>query len=110
MAELALLMAACAAATYPWRGVGVFLSRRLDTQGAAITWVSCVAYAMIAGLVARVLVMPTGVLAETTLLERALGTAAALLAYFWLTRRNLLVGVGAGAAAIWLYELAARSN
>ena len=58
-----------------------------------------------AGVVSRMLVMPTGALAETTALERALGSAAALGAYYWLTRRNLLVGVAAGAAALWLLKL-----
>jgi branched-subunit amino acid transport protein len=52
------------------------------------------------------LLMPTGMLAETTLLERALGSAAAAVAYFWLTRRNLFVGVFAGAAALWLLKSA----
>jgi hypothetical protein len=52
------------------------------------------------------LLMPTGVLAETTLVERALGSAAALGAYFWLTRRNLFVGVAAGAVALWLVKIA----
>jgi branched-subunit amino acid transport protein len=66
----------------------------------------CVAYAIIAGLVSRMLLMPTGVLAEATLAERAIGSAVALTAYFWLTRRNLLVGVVAGAGALWLLKSA----
>jgi len=46
-----------------------------------------------------------GALAETTLVERALGSVAALGAYFRLTRHNLLAGVFAGAAAVWLMKL-----
>ncbi len=105
MAELWLLLAVCALATYAWRGLGVLISGRLDAQSEAFTWISCVAYAMIAGLVARMLVMPTGVLAETSLLERATGSTAALAAYFLLTRRNLFAGVAAGAIAVWLIRL-----
>lgn len=52
------------------------------------------------------LLVPTGVLAEATLAERAIGSAVALTAYFWLTRRNLLVGVVAGAGALWLLKSA----
>jgi hypothetical protein len=51
------------------------------------------------------LLLPTGPLAETTLAERALGSCAALLAYFCLTRRNLFAGIFAGALALWLMKL-----
>jgi len=110
MAELWLLLAACALATYFWRWLGVLISGRLDGESEAFAWVTCVAYAMIAGLVARILVLPTGALAEASLLERASGSAAALVAYFWLTRRNLFAGVAAGAIAIWLLKLAALQS
>lgn len=105
MIELWLLLAVCGLATYLWRGPGVLLSAGIDPRGEAFTWISCVAYAIIAGVVSRMLVLPTGALAETTALERALGSAAALGAYFWLTRRNLLLGVMAGALALWLLKL-----
>jgi hypothetical protein len=77
----------------------------IDARGEVFLWVSCVAYAIIAGVVARMFVMPTGALAETTLLERTVGAAAALAAYYWVTRRNLFVGVAAGAAALWLLRV-----
>jgi len=105
MTELWLLLALCGVATYLWRGPGVLLSAGIDPRSEAFTWISCVAYAIIAGVVSRMLVMPSGALAETTALERALGAAAALGAYFWLTKRNLLIGVAAGAAALSLLKL-----
>jgi branched-subunit amino acid transport protein len=102
-----MLLAACGVATYLWRGPGVLLSARVDPSSAAFIWVSCVAYAIIAGVVARMLLMPSGVLAEATALERATGTAAALGVYFVLTRRNLFAGVAAGAIALWALRAAA---
>lgn len=99
--DLWLLLAACGAATYLWRGPGVLLSAGIDPRSRGFTWVACVAYAIIAGVISRMLVMPTGELAEITLAERALGSAAALAAYFWLTRRNLFIGIFAGALALW---------
>ena len=105
MTELWFLLAVCGAATYLWRGPGVLISSGIDPRGEAFTWISCVAYAIIAGVVSRMLLMPTGVLAETTWLERAIGSAAALGAYFWLTQRNLLLGVAAGALALGLLKL-----
>jgi branched-subunit amino acid transport protein len=100
--ELWLLLLACGVATYLWRGPGVLIASGIDERSEVFVWISCVAYAIIAGLVSRMLVMPTGALAETTVLERALGSAAALAAYFWATRRNLFVGVATGAGALWL--------
>lgn len=103
--ELWALLLACGVATYLWRGPGVLMASGIDTRGEVFLWVSCVAYAIIAGVVARMFVMPTGALAETTLLERAVGAAAALAAYYWVTSRNLFVGVAAGAAALWLLRV-----
>lgn len=97
-----MLLAMCGLATYLWRGPGVLISAGIDPKGELSTWISSVACAIIAALVPRMLVMPTGVLAETTFVERAIGAAVALTAYFWLTARNLFVGVLAGGAALWL--------
>jgi branched-subunit amino acid transport protein len=102
--ELWLLLALCGLATYLWRGPGVLIASGIDPRSEAFAWISCVAYAILAGLVSRMLVMPTGALAETTPLERLLGCAAALYCYFWLTRRNLFAGVLAGAATVLLMK------
>lgn len=107
MADPWILLALCGVATFAFRGLGALLSGTLRADGEAFAWVGCVAYAMIAGLIARMLLMPTGVLAETTPLERAVGTGVALGAYFALTRRNLFAGVFAGALAVWLMRSAA---
>ena len=103
--DLWLLLAACGVATYLWRGPGVVLSAGIDPQSRGFTWVACVAYAIIAGVVSRMLVMPTGELAEVAPAERVIGSVVALAAYFWLTRRNLFVGTVAGALALWLIRI-----
>jgi branched-subunit amino acid transport protein len=100
--NLYLLLVLCGLATYLWRGPGVLISASIPPGGALFTWVSCVAYAVIAGVVSRMLVMPAGVLAETTMPERAICSAVALAVYFLATKKNLFVGVVAGAAALWL--------
>lgn len=81
-------------------GPGVLISSGVTPDSGAFLWISCVAYAIIAGLVSRMLVMPTGILAE-----RAVGSGAALLVYFWLTRRNLFAGIFAGALALSVIRL-----
>lgn len=104
MAE-SLLVAICGAATYLWRGLGVVVSGRLRSDSAAFTWVGCVAWAMIAGLTMRILLMPSGVLAQTSLLDRAIGSAVALCCYFVLSRRNLFLGVGSAFLTMILLSL-----
>lgn len=110
MLELFLLMLLCAAGTYVWRGLGVLLADRIDTSGEIFTWITCVAYAMVAGLIMRIIVMPTGLLGASLLAHRLLACALGLAAYY-VARRNLFVAVCAGAVALamlnYLREFAA---
>ena len=99
MLELWILVVASALGTYAWRGLGVLLSGRIKVNSELFNWVACVAYAMVAGLISRIVLMPGGMLAETALAERLIACAAALVAYY-ASRRNLFLGVGAGVAAI----------
>lgn len=99
MPELWLLMLVCAAGTYLWRGLGVLLSDRIATSSELFAWITCVAYAMVAGLIMRIIVMPTGLLATSLLGHRLLACALGLAAYY-LFRRNLFVAVGVGALAL----------
>jgi len=101
MLELALLVLACGAATYVWRGLAVPLSGRVRADSAAFTWIGCVAYAMVASLIARMLLLPGGALAATLLPERLLACAVAL-ALYHAGRRNLLLGMLAGFGVIVL--------
>lgn len=92
---MALLVLACGLATYLWRGLGVLLSGKISASGEFFTWAGCVAYAMIAGLTVRILLLPSGLLAATPLWTRLLACAVALLVYFsW--RRNLFIGIATG--------------
>ena len=102
---LLVLILACAAGTYLWRALGVAVAGRLDPDGEIFGWMGCVALAMIAGLVSRMLIDPVGVLAATNLIERLGATACGLVVYFLLTRRNLLAGVVSGCVAIVLLQL-----
>ena len=103
MAELWLLMILCAAGTYVWRGLGVLLSGRISTSSEVFTWITCVAYAMVAGLIMRTIVLPTGLLATTSLTHRLLACALGLAAYY-LSRRNLFVAVSVGAVALTIFN------
>jgi branched-subunit amino acid transport protein len=96
-------------ATYLWRGLGVLLSTRIDPQGAVFQWVTCVSYAMLAGLISRMIVMPLGILAEVPLVDRLAAMALAFLVFFgW--RRKVLPGVAVGVIALILLTLARREG
>ncbi len=93
------VMVAGAAATYVWRALGVALSGRIEPQGKLFEWVACIAYALLAGLIARMILLPAGPLAVVSLGERV-GAAALGLAVFFLTRRNLPLGILAAVASL----------
>jgi branched-subunit amino acid transport protein len=90
-----------AAATYMWRAIGVMFSGRVDPRSALFEWAGCVAYALLAGVVTRMFLLPVGPLAATTSGARIVAAVVAL-AIFFLTRRNLLAGVASGAAMLAL--------
>ncbi len=94
-----LFIAVAALCTYLWRALGVLLSGRIDVESPGMRWVAAVAYAMLAGLIARLIVLPAGVLASVPLGDRLLAVAATLAVYF-LTRRNIAIGVMAGALTL----------
>lgn len=95
------LLAAGAAATYASRGAGVALSGRIDPASPLFAWVGLVTYALLAGLVARMILLPIGPLQETSLIARLFAVAVGT-GLFFLTRRNLLVGVASGTIALVL--------
>jgi len=106
--ELALLVVGCGLATYLWRGLGMLVSGRVSMESEFFVWAGCVAYALIAGLAVRILLLPTGTLAATPLPARLVACAIALVVYF-VFRRNLFMGIAAGFVAL-VSLLAIRSG
>ncbi len=103
MTETMFLVLAGAAVTYVWRGLGVLLATRIDADGAIAQWVGCVSYALLAALISRMIILPTGDFAETSLLSR-LAAVAVGVALVLVLRRNLLWPVMAGTAVFWGME------
>lgn len=94
-----LVVLGCGAATFAWRGLGVLVVRRIDPDGAFFKWVACVSYAMVAGLIFRMLVMPESDLAGVPLPVR-LGSVAIAFAAYYLLGRRLVAGVLGGALSL----------
>lgn len=95
-------------ATYVWRAGGVVIAARIDPDGALSRWFSCVAYGMVAGLMSRILLLPSGVLAETPLIDR-LGALAAGFVLFFAFRGHMVPGM-VGAVAAFAALAAARAE
>ncbi len=75
-----------------WRVLGVLFGRRIDEDGLWMQWVRAVATALLAAVVARLLLVPSGALVALPLWLRASGVAAGL-AGFLAFRRSVLAGV-----------------
>ncbi|MCP5373394.1 MAG: AzlD domain-containing protein [Hyphomicrobiales bacterium] len=100
---LAAALAVGTAATYVWRLVGVLLAGSLSPRSRLFDWVGCVAYGLLAALIARMVLLPEGPLAATGTGLR-LACAGVALATFFAARRNVAAGVAAGSGllAVWL--------
>jgi branched-subunit amino acid transport protein len=91
----------CGAATYIWRAAAVLIGARVDPDGELFRLFSCIAYAMLAGLISRMVILPEGLLAEAPLAFRLAGIGAAVVVFFAL-KRNLAAGVFTGVAVFGL--------
>lgn len=94
-----LVVLGCGLATFVWRGLGVLVVRRIDPEGPLFKWVACVSYAMVAGLIFRMLMMPESDLAEVSPPLRLAAVGIAFAAYFIFGRR-LVAGVLAGGSSL----------
>ena len=88
-------IALAAVATYASRAAGAFLSGKIGTESAVIDWITCVTYALLAGLVVRMIWMPVGALASTPDWMR-IGAALVGLAVFIIARKSVGLGVLSG--------------
>ncbi|KAA5606702.1 AzlD domain-containing protein [Roseospira marina] len=94
-----------AVVTYAWRALGTSLSGRLRADSPIMAWSGCVAHALLAALIARMIVLPVGPLETTPMAARLAGVAVGVAVFFGLGR-NILIAVIAGAATmaggVWL--------
>jgi branched-subunit amino acid transport protein len=90
-----------AIATYFWRAFGVAVGGRIDPNGRAFEWFACVAFAVLAALILRLILFPAGGLGELPSGVR-LGAAALAAGIYFLSRKNLLLGCVTGSATVAL--------
>ena len=82
-----------------WRWLGIVLGRGLDEESEVILWVRAVATALVAAVVARIVLIPPGALADVPLGVRLAALGIGFLA-FLLIRRSAFAGVLVGEAVL----------
>lgn len=89
-----------------WRWLAVAFARRISSDSPMLDWVRAVATALLAGVVAKLIVSPPGVLAAAPLAVRVGALAVTLAIILW-RRTALVAAVLAGEAAliagVWLF-------
>ena len=88
-----------------WRAVGTIASGWIDPDGEWLVLVRCIANALVAAVIARIVFTPDGVLAEVPLWARLLAFALAIAIYAGVGYR-LFVGILSGQVLLlsaWLF-------
>ena len=88
-----IVLVLCIAGTFFWRAMGVAIANRIDISSDIFQWFNCVAYAMLAGLITRVILIPSGMLAQTPDFDRIAAISAGLVMFF-LFKRSIFAGTG----------------
>ncbi len=75
-----------------WRWLGVIAGQALRDDSDALLWVKAVATALIAGVISKLILFPSGALADTSLTLRGGATLVGMFV-FWKCNKNVLLGV-----------------
>lgn len=94
-----LLLVIAVLPTEIWRTMAVFLSRGLDESSQLIVWIRSVATALLTGVVAKLMLSPTGELALVPFWGRAGAIAIGFIAFF-VFKRRVIPAVLAGEAVL----------
>jgi len=84
-----------------WRVLGLVLARGLNEDSEIVVWSRAVATAILAGVIAKLILFPSGGLADIPLAVRV-GAAVVGFAAFLAVKRSVFVGVLAGEMTLLL--------
>ncbi len=76
-------------ATYLSRFLGVVSAEKIKETSKMFRWFNCLAYSTLAALIARIIIFPSGTLAEVDYLIRFIVVVLSV-AVFYLTKKNLV--------------------
>lgn len=87
--NITLVILVTSLATYLSRFLGVVSSENIDVKSKIFRWFNCIAYSTLAALIARIVVFPTGTLADAEILIRFLVILLSVVVFFS-TKKNLV--------------------
>ena len=87
--SIVLVILVTSFATYLSRFLGVVSSEKIKETSKIFKWFNCIAYSVLAALIARMVVFPAGELAESSIVIR-LFVVAISVAMFLFTKKNLV--------------------
>jgi branched-subunit amino acid transport protein len=106
-----LIVLVSVVSTYIWRLLGIVIASHLHPESALSRWFACVAYAVLAGLISRMVILSEGALGEVPLVDKliALGIGFAV---FFAFKRNTSIGTATAflsfmAISLWRYFVSA---
>ena len=87
--SIALVIIVTSVATYLSRFFGVLSSEKIKETSKIYRWFNCLAYSTLAALIARMIIFPSGALAEVNYPIRIIVLISSIL-IFYLGKRNLV--------------------
>ena len=82
-----------------WRVLGILAARGLDEDSELVIWVRAVATAILAAVIAKLMLVPPGALADLPLAVRVVAIASGFVAFLTI-RRSVFAGLVAGEAVL----------
>ena len=88
--SIVLIIIITSVATFISRVLGVLTSERLSIKSKIFSWFNYVAYSILAALISRMIIFPTGALLESTLLIRFIVIAVCVSVFIY-SKKNLVI-------------------
>lgn len=89
--------------TASWRLCGAILIGRVQEESQLFQWIAMVAYAMVAALLTRVLLMPQGQIEVNIILMRGIPFALAVLVWYY-KKKSLMYGLVTGLISFMIMQ------
>jgi len=87
--NIILIILVTSFATYLSRFLGVVSSEKIDAKSKIFRWFNCIAYSILAALIARIVIFPAGVLEEADLWLRLIVIIISII-IFIISKKNLV--------------------
>ena len=87
--NIILVILVTSLATYLSRFLGVISSEKMDIKSKIFRWFNCIAYAILASLIARMIIYPAGILSESDNIIRLIVILLSI-SIFLMTKKNIV--------------------